>query len=148
MRRRSCLKQGVSCLRTPHLQLLSFSAERRATKRVSPNFTCFMEIHRQLDNSRWRTYSLAFQLGSVGAEVSRFLNWQRKGDRAQTEKALARALELLDATIADKRWKKNLGELLRLRELVSSKVFAPEMYQVTDKQLEQYFLPFAILARK
>ena len=91
---------------------------------------------------------MAFQLGSVGAEVSRFLNWQRKGDRAQTEKALARALELLDATIADKRWKKNLSELSRLRELVSSKVFAPEMYQVTDKQLEQYFLPFAILARK
>jgi len=107
-----------------------------------------MQIHKHLDNSQWRTYSLAFQLGSVGAEVSRLLNWQRKGDRTQVEKALERALELLDATIADRRWKKNLGELLRLRELVCSKVFTPAMYQVTDKHLEQYFLPFAILARK
>lgn len=107
-----------------------------------------MEIHKQLDNSRWRTYSLAFQLGSVGAEVSRLLNWLKKGDRAQAEKALTRAMELLDATIADARWKNNMGELLRLRELINSKIFAPEMYQVTDKQLEQYFLPFAILARR
>jgi len=91
---------------------------------------------------------LAFQLGSVGAEVSRLLTWLKKGDQAQAELCLARALELLDATVADTRWKKNLGELLRLREFVSSKVFVPEMYQVTDKQLEQYFLPFAILARK
>ena len=107
-----------------------------------------MQIHREITTAQWGSYSLAFQLGTIGAEVSRLLSWLKKGDQDQSEKALFRALELLDETIIQSLQKENLGELLRLRELLCSRVFAPETYQVTDKQLEQYFLPFAILARK
>ncbi len=99
-----------------------------------------------MDAQKWQSYSLAFQMGNIGAEVTRLLNWQVKGDAGQMEKSLARALELIDLTIDDLRWNKK--ELCRLREVLCSKIFAPETYNATNEQLNNYFMPFAILARK
>lgn len=99
-----------------------------------------------MDAQKWHSYSLAFQMGNIGAEVARLLNWQSKGDAGQTEKSLARALELIDLSIDDSRWNKK--ELCRLREVLCSKIFAPAAYNATDEQLINYFTPFAILARK
>ncbi|MBI4993259.1 MAG: hypothetical protein HZC26_03970 [Candidatus Magasanikbacteria bacterium] len=96
--------------------------------------------------NRWQTMTLAEQMGNIGAEVSRLLCWEAKRDEDQTQKSLARALELIDLSIADSRWNKK--ELCRLREVLCSKIFAPGMYNVTAEQLNNYFLPFAILARK
>lgn len=99
-----------------------------------------------MNAQKWRSYSRAFQMGNIGAEVTRLLNWQARGDSAQVEKSLIRALELIDLSINDSR--SNKKELCRLREVLCSKVFAPSAYHATNEQLINYFTPFAILARK
>ena len=89
----------------------------------------------------------AYDLGNVGAEVSRFLNWQKQGETNQSQKALERALGLLDLLIAESQNKLSLKEFLYLREVLCAKVFLPNQYDVTETQLKNYFLSFAILAR-
>lgn len=61
--------------------------------------------------------SLAEQLANVGSDVARAHRWQGK-DPQLCEKAFVRALELLDLTIGDARWKGRLKELTRVRELL------------------------------
>jgi len=60
--------------------------------------------HVGLATGRWQTLSLMEQLANVGSDVARAHRWQGK-DPASCEKACDRALELLDLTIQDPRWK-------------------------------------------
>ena len=48
--------------------------------------------------------TIAEQLGNVGSEYSRALSWKKRGDKGKFDAATARFLELLDLTIADRRW--------------------------------------------
>ena len=105
-------------------------------------------MHKNLDPKIWQSYSLAFQLGNIGAEVSRALRSKQQNDQQQAETCLNRALELLDLTISFQKSSSVLAELTRLRELMCDKVYNTNKYAVTDSQLNNYFLPFAILARK
>ena len=72
--------------------------------------------HASLAAGRWQTLPLVEQLANVGSDVARAHRWQEK-DPQLCEKAFARALELLDLTIADPRWKGRRKELMRVREL-------------------------------
>jgi hypothetical protein len=104
--------------------------------------------HPHLAAGRWFTLSLASQLGNVGSEYERALNWKERGDQSRFEHAFARMLELLDLTIADPRWKNHrLRELTRLREVVCDELIneTSEFYHPSD--LREYFLYFGILAR-
>ena len=96
-------------------------------------------IHKNLAEGRWQKMSLAQQLGNIGSEYSRFKHWQERGDTAKQDQALARALELVDLTIASCSDQARLRELTRLREAVAD--------HLLSRDLEKYFLPFAILAR-
>ncbi|MDP2599935.1 MAG: hypothetical protein Q8P84_04280 [Deltaproteobacteria bacterium] len=89
----------------------------------------------------------AFDMGNVGAEVSRLLNWQKIGEGEQTKNCLLRALDLLDQMINENSQKPLAKELLYLREILCAKVFLPNEYRASESQLKNYFLPFAILAR-
>ena len=73
--------------------------------------------HRDLAAGRWGTLSLAEQLGNVGSEVGRMLRWRGRDERLVTG-AFERALELLDLTLADPRWRWRLREIARARELL------------------------------
>ena len=84
--------------------------------------------HKDLAAGNWSKLSLAEQLGNVGSEINRALNWQNK-DEKLFKNAGARALELLDLTIADSRWKTRLKELARARELICAAVFGGEEYK-------------------
>jgi hypothetical protein len=105
-------------------------------------------LHAGLASGRWQTMTLATQLGNVGSEYERALNWQKRGDAAHFENAFVRMLELLDLTITDQRWKNHrLKELVRLREVICEE-FCGENNEVRDsRDLRQYFLYFGILAR-
>jgi hypothetical protein len=72
--------------------------------------------HRDLAAGRWRTLCLLEQLANTGSEVERALNWAAKGNADYSGKALDRALELLDLTIADPKNRLRLKELTRVRE--------------------------------
>ncbi len=104
--------------------------------------------HPDLAAGRWFNLSLANQLGNVGSEYERALNWKGRGDKDRFEQAFARLLELLDLTIVDPRWKNHrLKELTRLREVICDELFneTHEFNHPTD--LREYFLYFGILAR-
>ena len=105
-------------------------------------------IHASLAAGRWQTFTLAEQLGNIGSEVGRALNAKKRGDTVQSERALDRALELLDLTIADPRWKERLRELLRAREVVCDFFYGGNFFYSTTEQLESYFTAFALLARR
>jgi hypothetical protein len=105
--------------------------------------------HPSLAQGRWHEFSLAEQLGNVGSEVGRALKWRnRNPERFQS--AFDRALELLDLTIQDPRWRTRLNELVRARELLCGAVFGSGEgeHGTTLADLDRYFFRFAVLARK
>ncbi len=62
--------------------------------------------------------------------------------------AFERALELLDLTLADPRWRGRLREIARSRELVCDAASGGHAYGSTLADLDRYFLWFAIAARR
>ena len=104
--------------------------------------------HQNLANGRWQSLSLAEQLGNIGAEVGRSINWKNKGDEDQSIKALHRGLELFDLSLQDKRWNlPKLKEIARTREVVCDFLIGSNEYGSDEKFLNNYFMQFAILAR-
>lgn len=60
-----------------------------------------------------------------------------------------RALELLDLTIADERWRgPRLREICRAREVVCDFIAGDNEYGSTAASLDTYFLPFALAATR
>ncbi len=108
-----------------------------------------MTIHTDLAAGRWNTLTLAEQLAHVGSEVDRTIRaWEAKrSDRF--DKALARALELLDLTARDARWRGHRRrEILRVREEFCRLFFDEEVSSGSTLGLARYFLHFAVLARR
>ena len=96
---------------------------------------------------RWRQFNLFEQLGNVGSEVHRAAQWKNK-DEELSRNSLYRALELLDFTIQDPRWKKGLKELARVREFLIDAFYGGKEYGNTLDDLDRYFFQFAFAARK
>jgi hypothetical protein len=103
-------------------------------------------VHRDLAAGGWGRLSLAEQLGNVGSEVGRLRRW-RGQDEALAVRAFERALELLDLTLADVRWRRRLKEIARARELLCDAAAGGHAYGTTLEALDRYFLAFAVAAR-
>ncbi len=71
-----------------------------------------------MDVERWKNFTKRQQLLTIGAEFMRAKVWQNR-DKDKFLPALERALELIDFTLSDPRWKDNLLMILRLREEVA-----------------------------
>jgi len=102
--------------------------------------------HKNLAAGGWQKLSLMEQMGNIGSEISRALNWRDK-DQKSYENAINRALELLDLTIADSRWRSRLKEIVRTRELLADAMFGGKEYKTTFEDLNRYFFHFALAAR-
>ena len=102
--------------------------------------------HKNLAAGGWQKLSLMEQMGNIGSEISRALNWRDK-DQKSFENAINRALELLDLTIADSRWRSRLKEIVRTRELLADAMFGGKEYKTTFEDLNRYFFHFALAAR-
>jgi len=108
-----------------------------------------MTGHAALAAGRWNTFTLAEQLANVGSEVDRAVAaWAaQRSDRF--ERALARALELFDLTAADERWRgARRREVLRAREEFCRLFFDDDSAPGAVRTLREYFLRFAVLARR
>ena len=103
--------------------------------------------HPGLAAGRWAELSLAEQLANVGSEVGRMLRWRERDERLAAG-ALDRALELLDLTLADPRWRGRLSEIARARELLCDAAAGGGSYGSTLEELDRYFLAFAVSARR
>ena len=95
----------------------------------------------------WAKMSLPEQMGNIGAEFFRMINCKEKKDREDEKNCFIRTLELIDLTIADKRWKTRLLEICRLREVICDLFLGSNTYKVSTKYLKDYFLFFALLAQ-
>jgi len=103
--------------------------------------------HRELAAGRWFELSLVEQLGNVGSEVERALNWQQRGNDESRTMAVERALELLDLTIADARNLRRLKELTRVREVLIDYFYADNRFGSSPARWRTYFRAFAKAAR-
>ena len=102
--------------------------------------------HVGLETGRWQALSLMEQLANVGSDVACARRWQGQDGQA-CENAFRRALELLDLTIEDKRWKGRRKELTRSRELLCDAMEGGSLYGTDFAGLDQYFFHFAMAAR-
>ena len=102
--------------------------------------------HPGLAAGRWQTLSLLEQLGNVGSEVGR-MRRSRDRDARLAAAAFERALELLDLTLADPRWRGRRREIARARELLCDAAAGGGEYGTTLDDLDRYFLAFAVAAR-
>ncbi|MEX2032981.1 MAG: hypothetical protein WD889_00270 [Candidatus Colwellbacteria bacterium] len=98
-----------------------------------------------VSKERWWKLTLAEQLGNIGSEVGRAAKWQGK-DESAFWGAVIRALELFDLTRTDKRWKNRQVEIDRAKEVFSDAVLGGQEYKSNLKDMEKYFMQFALLA--
>lgn len=101
--------------------------------------------HPSLASGRWHTLSLAEQMGNIGSEVYRAIHLHHQ-DQGSFQKAFERALELMDLTIDDSRWKSG-RELIRMREVFCDLFFGGNTYHTDAQSLQAYFDQFAVAAR-
>lgn len=92
--------------------------------------------------------SLAEQLGNIGSEVGRAGIYRGEKDSRRFERAVDRALELFDLTLADSRWHGRLQEIGRARDVFCDAVSGGKEYNSDLSDLERYFMYFAIAARR
>jgi hypothetical protein len=101
--------------------------------------------HPGLAAGGWQRLSLAEQLANVGAEVGRM---RRRRAAEERTAAFERALELLDLTLTDLRWRGRLKEIARVREVLCDAADGGREYGATLEDLDRYFLDFALAARR
>ncbi len=102
--------------------------------------------YKNLAAGGWQKLSLMEQMGNIGSEISRALNWQNRDEKLY-KNAINRALELLDLTISDTRWQNRLKEIVRTRELLCDAILGGKEYKTSLKDLDRYFFHFALAAR-
>jgi hypothetical protein len=104
-------------------------------------------VHKTLSRAKWQSMGLNEQLANIGSEVGRIIHWQRAQDGPQTDRALERALELIDLTLDDKRWRPRWIEVARLREALCDSFAGEGTFEIPPESLEDYFLAFALRIR-
>lgn len=104
--------------------------------------------HTSLAAGRWREFPLVVQLGNIGSEVERALNWKARGNEERSHQALERGLELLSLTIADPKHRLRLKELTRLREVLLDYFLGDNQYSSTPESWHSYFHPFGVAANR
>ena len=86
-----------------------------------------------MEQNRWKNFTKREQIMMIGAEFMRAKTWQHKNpslrsgtlfpngnkDQDKFHLALERALELIDLTLSDDKWRDNTLALLRLRDEVA-----------------------------
>lgn len=103
--------------------------------------------HKELAQGRWFQLPFLEQMANIGSEVERAIIWQGK-NRKYSQKAIERALELLDLTIADEKNRRRLKELTRLREALVDYFYFDNQFSSSATSWRKYFFAFAYAARK
>ena len=103
--------------------------------------------HKELASGRWAKMSLVCQLANIGSEVSRAINWRKKGKMDISQRAFFRALELIDLTISSLKDYTKLREILRMREALVDFFYGENEFKSSDKLWLSYFDHFAYLCR-
>lgn len=95
--------------------------------------------HKALAEGRWAEMPLSLQMLNIGSEISRANRWKAKGNQNQVERAIFRALELIDLTIEVQRGKHCLKEFSRMREAICDHYLGENAYNTTGEQIQRDF---------
>ncbi|MBI2097072.1 MAG: hypothetical protein HYT40_02910 [Candidatus Sungbacteria bacterium] len=108
-----------------------------------------MPLHTSMAMGRWRELTFLEQMGNIGSEVGRMRLVEGRSP-GESEKALERALELIDLTRADPRWStpSRLKELCRLREIMMDAAEGGHEYNSALEDIDRYLMQFAKAARR
>ena len=104
--------------------------------------------HQGLAAGRWKQMTLAEQMANIGSEVERALHWREKNNSPFCQKAVDRALELLDLSLDNTQGFPRLKELARTREALVDYFYGSNQYQSAESSWRKYFLSFAVAVRK
>ena len=103
-------------------------------------------FHQDLSPKRWFKMSIFEQMANIGSDIFRTISWREK-NKDLSQKAFARALELIDLTVDDPKNKNRLKEILRMREALCDFFVGDNQYHSTDKCWQNYFYSFNYAAR-
>lgn len=104
--------------------------------------------HKNLAQGQWAQMSLAEQMANIGSEVSRALNWRSKDNKELSEKAVVRALELIDLSLDSTKKFSRLKEIARLREAVVDYFFGSNQFSSSEVLWRKYFDHFIVALRR
>ena len=104
--------------------------------------------HQSLATGRWKTLTLLEQMANVGSEVERALNWRQKNNPEYAQRAVDRALELMDFTLDSEKSPARLKEVARVREVLVDFFYGSNEYGSTDASWRSYFGHFLYAARR
>jgi len=104
--------------------------------------------HKDLAAGRWQELALSVQMANIGSEVIRALSWRKRGNKEYCEKAVSRALELLDLSLNSDRPFPQLKELARLREAVVDYFCGSKQFSSSEALWRRYFDHFNYAARR
>ena len=102
-------------------------------------------IHKTIAQSRWADLSLAEKMGNIGAEISRARSADERNDIERRNNSLNRASDLVYITIEHEKKDSWIREIGLLRDGIQN--IKNGSRDIRLKSIEQYCLPFAILAR-
>jgi hypothetical protein len=104
-------------------------------------------MNNHVDIEKWSRMTILEQMGNIGSEVGRAISAERRGDEVSKDGAIARAIDLFNATsqylVAQK--SPRLKEVLRAKDQFLQ-LFFDDNFADADK-VEDYFMQFAIAAR-
>ncbi|OGZ04176.1 MAG: hypothetical protein A2648_01155 [Candidatus Lloydbacteria bacterium RIFCSPHIGHO2_01_FULL_41_20] len=87
-----------------------------------------------------------FLMANLGSEMSRLFSFKERGENELAKSSAERAIKIIDSIVA----KPNIGggksEAEILRSIVSDMISALPNYSIGEKELNSYFMPFAIRA--
>ena len=104
--------------------------------------------HKNLAAGRWGELSLVEQMANIGSEVERAINWWAKSQPVNSQKAIDRALELIDLSLDTVHKKAQLKEIARVREALVDYFYGTNEFGSTDRGWRSYFLHFVYAGRK
>lgn len=104
--------------------------------------------HQSLAGGRWKEMPFLEQMANIGSDVERALNWRARKNEAYSQKALERALELLDLALESAEGYPRRKELARVRETLVDYFLGENQYGATDDLWKKYFFNFAFAARR
>jgi len=104
--------------------------------------------HKELAEGRWAKMPFCEQMANIGSEVSRALNWQKKGKDDFSKRALDRALELIDLTARSLNKYSRLKELFRIKEALLDFFYGENQFSSSETSWRSYFDHFNYAARR
>jgi len=92
-------------------------------------------VFHSINPNNWYSKSKEYQVLNIASELMRASSWIEKNRPELVNSCYDRALELIDLTRSDPRWKSGLKELSRCREYLASLRWKSEKNRYLNQQL-------------